>query len=294
MLDREFARPLLRVGVAALPLVVLIVAPLRAQTREEIEQRNQQLEQQYQSEQQPPASTLAPATPYTDSSGVEAGGSRRAAPGLTSQLLSRVQVLEDQVRAERGRIDDLTNQMQRQDADLSKQISDLQFKLGQGGSSAGASSAASAGSGLLVAPGTPSAAPPAAERAVRRTPERALQDGNAALARRDYPAAEAAAREVLAAGASPRANDAQFLLAQSEAGQKRHQQAAADFYDAYNRSPRSGRAPAALLGVATSLLALNDTRDACQALAKINAEFPNPSPSIRRAVAGTRARAGCH
>ncbi len=290
MIDRSRAFPSLPVGVALL-LLICLIAPLRAQTREEIEQRNQQLEQQYQSEQ-PPPSNLAPATPYGGSGDAEAPRRGGSAPGLTSQLLSRVQVLEDQVRSERGRIDDLTNQMQRQDADLSKQISDLQFKLGQGGASA-AASPTSGGSGSLEAPRA--AAPPAdAERALRRTPERALQQGNAALARRDYPAAESAAREVLAAGASPRANDAQFLLAQSESGQGRHQQAAADFYDAYNRSPRSGRAPAALLGVATSLLALNDTRDACQAIAKIDAEFPNLSPSIHRAVVGTRARAGCH
>lgn len=276
---------LARVVCPLLAAFVLVATPLCAQTREEIEQRNQQLEQQYQSEQQPSPSNLPPATPYGSSDAGEGGGGR-GAPNLTSQLLSRVQVLEDQVRAERGRIDDLTNQLQRQNADLSKQISDLQFKLGQGSTGAAAPAPASGG---LTAP----VAAPAAERAVRRTPERALQEGNAALSRRDYPAAETAAREVLAAGASPRANDAQFLLAQSESGQGRHQQAAADFYDAYNRSPRSGRAPAALLGVATSLLALNDTRDACQALAKINAEFPSPSPSIRRAVTGTRARAGC-
>ena len=119
-----------------------------------------------------------------------------------------------------------------------------------------------------------------------------MQEGNAALARRDYASAQASAREVLASGASPRATDAQFLLAQAEFGQGRHQQAAADYYDAYNRAPRSGRAPAALLGVANSLLALNDRRDACQALAKINAEFPTASPSIRQAVAGARGRAG--
>ena len=290
MTDCSRAYPLLRAGVAVL-LLIALTAPLRAQTREEIEQRNQQLEQQYQSEQQPPPSNLAPATPYGGSGDAQGSVRSGSGSGLTSQLLGRVQVLEDQVRSERGRIDDLTNQLQRQDADLSKQISDLQFKLGQGGPSA-AAPPTSSGSGLLEAPGA--SAPSAAGRAVRRTPERALQEGNAALAHRDYPAAEAAAREVLAAGASPRANDAQFLLAQAESGQGSHQQAAADFYDAYNRSPRSGRAPAALLGVATSLLALNDTRDACQAIAKINAEFPSPSPSIHRAVVGTRARAGCH
>ncbi len=44
-----------------------------------------------------------------------------------------------------------------------------------------------------------------------------MQEANAALARRDYPAAEAAAREVMAKR-GPRAGDAQFVLAQAEMG----------------------------------------------------------------------------
>ncbi len=84
-----------------------------------------------------------------------------------------------------------------------------------------------------------------------------MQEGSAALARRDYPAAEAAAREVLARR-GPRAADAQLLLAQAEMGERNYQQAAPDFYDAYNRSRTGARAPDALLGVANALLALGD------------------------------------
>src|SRR5947209_710076 len=62
-------------------------------------------------------------------------------------------------------------------------------------------------------PGADAAPPPAYPRPAppatgRRTPEMALQEGNAALARRDYAAAEASAREVLQGNrASPRATD---------------------------------------------------------------------------------------
>ncbi len=101
-----------------------------------------------------------------------------------------------------------------------------------------------------------------------------MQEGNAALARRDYQAAEAAAREVLARR-GPRATDAQFLLAQAEMGSRNYQQAAPDFYDAYNRSRTGARAPDALLGVATALLALGDRQSACDALSKLRAEFPS-------------------
>jgi TolA-binding protein len=119
-----------------------------------------------------------------------------------------------------------------------------------------------------------------------------MQEGNAALARRDYTAAEAAAREVLAKK-GPRAADAQFLLAQSEMGQRNYQQAAPDYYDAYNRQKTGSRAPDALLGVANALVALGDKPSACDALAKLRAEFPSPRPEIRDAEGATRQRAGC-
>ena len=49
-----------------------------------------------------------------------------------------------------------------------------------------------------------------------------MKEGSAALARRDYKAAEADAREVLTKfRTSPRAYDAQFLLAEALAGRQR-------------------------------------------------------------------------
>ena len=117
-----------------------------------------------------------------------------------------------------------------------------------------------------------------------------MQEANAALARRDYPAAEAAAREVIAKR-SPRAADAQFVLAQAEMGQRNYQQAAPDFYDAYNRARTGARAPDALLGVANALVALGDRPSACDALAKLRAEFPQPARRYPRGRSGGPARA---
>ena len=130
-------------------------------------------------------------------------------------------------------------------------------------------------------------------RRPRRTAELALQQGNAALARRDYAGAQSAAREVLAGAKGPRQTDAQFLLAQSLAGQRQYQQAATAYYDVYSRAPRSSRAPDALLGVGASLLALGDKNDACQALQKLHVEFPAPPPRVRAASSTLRGRAGC-
>ena len=271
---------------------VLCAAPAGAQveTREgialqnqiaELRQELQILQQNQQNGGQVPSSLGpaqgAPPPSYQPGPG---GGSDTAA-----QLVVRVGALEEQNRTLQGRVDDLTNQLQHVHDDLAKQIGDLGFKLGQS-PSGGAAPSGEPSAEPASQPGQPPAALP---RPVHRTPELALREGNAALARRDYAAAEAAAREALA-GRSPRAVDAQFLLARAEAGQHDYKQAAADFYQAYNHAPRSPTAPVALLGVANTLIALNDDRDACQALAKLGAEFPGAQ---KAGVAGARKRASC-
>ena len=121
-----------------------------------------------------------------------------------------------------------------------------------------------------------------------------MQEGNAALARRDYATAEAAAREVLASGrASPRAGDAQFLLAQSLSGKRDYQAAAVAYDDAYNRSRTGSRAPDALIGLANALVGVDERQAACATLDKLRAEFPAPRPNVRDAAASIRGRAGC-
>ena len=128
---------------------------------------------------------------------------------------------------------------------------------------------------------------------MRRTPELALQEGNAALARRDYAAAEASAREVLANRTSPRAYDAQLLLAQSLSGQKQYAQAAIAYDDAYNRSRKGPRAQDALLGLAGALAAINEKKASCDTLGRLKTEFPSPRSDIRDGMAATAQRAGC-
>ncbi|MBB2200050.1 tol-pal system YbgF family protein [Gluconacetobacter tumulisoli] len=203
---------------------------------------------------------------------------------LTAQLLDRVSTLEQEVRDMRGQLDQLTNQVQTQNAAMSKQIDDMNFAAQNGHGAAAAPSAA----GPAPVPAAPAPAP------AKRTAEAALQEGNAALLRRDYAGAQVAAQEALAGPRGPRQVDAQFLLAQSLAGQKQYRQSAVAYYDAYNRAPRSARAPDALLGVTATLLALGDKTSACQALGKLKSEFPSPAPKVRAAEASYRTRAGCH
>ncbi len=209
------------------------------------------------------------------------GGGSDIAP----QLLDRIQTLEDEVRTLRGRIDELQNSQQRSQAALQKQIDDLNFKLGNG--------SPATSSPTLAPPPTTLNAPSAPAAPVRRPPELAMQEGNAALARRDYAVAEAAAREVLATPKSPRASDAQFLLAQALTGKKDYQGAAIAYDDAYNRARGGPRAPDALLGVANALLMLNDRAAACASIEKLRAEFPSPRADVREGAAAIRGRAGC-
>jgi TolA-binding protein len=210
---------------------------------------------------------------------------------LVAQLLTRVDALEEQVRQLRGRIDETQNQVQRQGADLNKRIEDLAFQVSpQGGAKSSPPPAA-------VAPvpyrDSPSAPPPPPAAPMRRTPELALQEGNAALARRDYIAAEASAREVLANRTSPRAYDAQLLLAQSLSGQKQYAQAAIAYDDAYNRSRKGVHAQDALLGLANSLAAINEKKASCDTLVRLKGDFATLRPDIRDGAAAASQRAGC-
>ena len=206
---------------------------------------------------------------------------------LVAQLLSRVDALEEQVRQLRGRVDETQNEVQRQGADLGKRIDDMAFQAQspRGGPPAPTVSPQPPSSlGAAAAPSAPA----------RRTPELVMQEGNAALARRDYPAAEQAAREVLTSNrTSPRAYDAQFLLAQALIGQHQYSQAAIAYDDTYNRSRKGAHAPDALLGLANSLIAINEKKAACDTLAKLHGEYPSPRPDVRDAMAASSQRAAC-
>lgn len=232
-----------------------------------------------------------------------------AAGGLQAQLLDRVQRLEEAVRGLRGQIDDANNTRQRQYDELNKKIDDLSFKLGVAPATPPAEPGATPAGQTPAAPdagGSPPATPPTAlvptpppppsppsPPAAKRTAEMILQEGNAALAKRDYARAEADAKEVLANGKGPRATDAQFLLAQALAGKRDYSAAAVAYDNSYNRSRTGTHAADSLLGLANALGAINEKRAACETLDKLRAEFPNPRADLRPQIAQARKSAGC-
>jgi TolA-binding protein len=120
-----------------------------------------------------------------------------------------------------------------------------------------------------------------------------LQEGHAALARRDYAAAEKSAREVMGNRTSPRAYDGQLLLAESLTGQKQYAQAAIAFDDAYNRSHKGRHAQDALVGLAGALTAINEKKAACDTLGRLRTEFPQVRADLKDTITKTNQRAGC-
>jgi len=231
-------------------------------------------------------------------SGSALGSTRAPSSGASSdtatELLDRVSRLEDEVRDLRGRIDETYNASQRQGEDLAKQIGDLNFKLD--GLTGGGATAAPAQPAAPAAPSTAPVlvpSPPPPPPAARRTPEAIMQEGNAALARRDYAAAEAAAREVLAQPHSPRMSDADFLLAQALAGKKDWARAAVAYDDSYNAARTGAHAQDSLLGLATALTNVSERRAACETLDRLHAVFPNPRQDLRAAILAARQRALC-
>jgi TolA-binding protein len=223
---------------------------------------------------------------------------------IVTQLLTRVDTLDDQVRQLRGQLDETQNQLRGLSADLNKRIDDLAFQINPQGGAPPANPPPGGGVSVLAPgrlPAASSGEPPTSGgntpppvRSGPRTPEIALQDGNAALARHDYQSAEAAAREVLANRTSPRAYDAQLLLAQALTGERQYAQAAIAFDDAYNRSHKGSHAQDALAGLASSLAAINEKKAACDTLSRLRTEFPQLRPDIRDSAATTGQKAACH
>ncbi|WP_211257344.1 tetratricopeptide repeat protein [Muricoccus aerilatus] len=270
----------------------------QAESREGLYLQNQILQLRQEMELMRRAGPVAPQVVAPSRGGVPAGGGE-----LVAQLLERVAALEDEVRRQRG----LAEQAEFRNRTLQQQVEKLQgdveyrFNQIESRGAAGAAPAGRAGGGQQGAlnPSTPSApaAPPAPAgqpaAPTPRTPEVALREGQTALERRDYAAAEAAAREVLAARAPTRAQDAGILLGDSLIGKRDYQNAALAYDEAYRRAKTSGRAPEAMVGLANAFNGFGAKREACQTLDDLRSQFPRVPASLAERVAGARQRAGC-
>jgi len=274
-------------------LLFLAATPAAAQvdTREGIALQNQilQLRQEMEALRR---GSLAPPAPASGSSLLGGGAAPRPAATtpqaeMVPQLLDRVARMEEELRQVRGRAEQSEFRERQLRERLEKLEGDIDFRLQQ----VEAQRAAPAPAARPAAPATP---PPAANTPpAPRTAARALADGQAALGRRDWPAAEAAAREVIASRDAARQADAQMLLGDSLAGRRDFGAAAVAYDDAFRRAPQGGRANEAMLGVANALIGLGNNRDACAQLNDLRSRAPNLSGALAERAADARRRAQC-
>ncbi|WP_372624236.1 tetratricopeptide repeat protein [Falsiroseomonas sp.] len=290
-----------RLGV----ILVLLLAGLpglafaQIDSREGIALQNQilQLRQELEALRRGGGGTLPPPQPQGSGSflGLGAPTPQGAPPQaeLVGTLLERVSRMEEELRRVRGRAEESEFRERQLRERVEKLEGDLDFRLQQlegqrQGSATPPARPAPQAAAPAATPARPAAAPAAA-----RPPQRALAEGQAALGRRDYAAAETAAREVIASRDAARQVDAHLLLGDALMGRRNFAPAAIAYDDAVRRSPQGSRAPEGMLGIANALIGLNNNRDACAQLADLRSRYPNLSGALAERAADARRRAQC-
>jgi TolA-binding protein len=290
-----------RLGVG-LMLLLLVGLPGTAfaqiDSREGIALQNQilQLRQELELLRRGGGGSLRPPQP---SGGSFLGGSAppQGAPPqseLVSTLLERVARMEEELRSVRGRAEEAEFRERQLRERVEKLEGDLDFRLQQlEGQRQGAATPPARPAQPAAAPTRPPATPATPAASAARPPQRALSEGQAALGRRDYAAAEAAAREVIASRDAARQVDAQILLGDALTGRRNFGPAAVAYDDAVRRSPQGSRAPEAMIGIANALIGLNNNRDACAQIADLRSRYPNLSGRLAERATEARRRARC-
>lgn len=290
-----------RLGLLFAVLLLALPGHARAQveTREGIALQNQilQLRQELDAlRRAAPGGGMAP--PQAGSSLL--GGSAAPAPARTAAqgdivqtLLERVQRLEDDLRAVRGRAEQAEFNERQLRERVEKLQGDLDFRLQQiEGQRQGAAPAQPGQQARPATPATPAQPAPAAA-AAPRPPQRAIADGQAAIARRDFPAAEAAAREVIASRDPAQQVNAQMLLGDALIGRRDFAGAAVAYDDARRRSPTGPRSADAAVGIANAFIGLNNNGDACTVLNNLRSARPDLAGPVAERAADARRRAQC-
>lgn len=286
-------------AMALLGLALLAPAAARAQmdSREAIALQNQLLELRRDLDQlrRGGSSLGAPVAPPPR--GAPAGGGE-----LVGALVARVGELEEEVRRLRGRAQEAEFRNQQLTQDIEKLRGDLEFRLDALEGGRGGARPQQRGDARPQPPRQPPgsqnlgqqpAQPQPAAASAPRPPERALSEGQAALGRRDFAAAETAAREVIASRNQARSQDAQLLLGDALAGRRQFQNAALAYDEAYRRNRQGARAPEALLGLAGAFSGFNARREACDTLDQLRSEFPRLSQPLTDRANAARRSNGC-
>jgi TolA-binding protein len=272
----------LRLACLGLGLVLAMPALAQVESREGIALQNQILDLRREIDALRRGGSAVPA-PSAPARGSAASGD------LVQQLLGRVQELEEENRRQRGQLDVAENNNRQLRDEVEKLRGDLDFRLQALERGAGRPAPA-----RPPQPGPAAQAPPApAPSSAPRTVDKAISDGRAALAQRDFAAAEAAAREAIRARPGARAQDAHLLLGDALMGKRDFQNAALAYDEAYSRNRQGARAPEAMIGLANAFQGFGARREACETLDNLRSNFPNLAGPQAQRAADSRRRAQC-
>jgi len=249
------------------------------------------------------------------------------APTALARIEVRLQALETQIRTLTGRVEELGYRMDQTEKrlDLLQSDTDLRLRDLEGTSGAtpgdasqsgaapatqsGRDSASGGGSTLgrpgrvlgtlpaseLEAAGNQAANAPATGPAVAA--DSAEQLYNAAfdrLARKDFAGAEQAFKQFLENYPEDRlAGNAQYWLGETYYVRERYEDAAVAFVKGYQTYPDSPKAPDNLLKLGVALSRLGKTQDACVTLAKVETDYPNAAPQLKRRLFIEKQRLQC-
>ena len=111
---------------------------------------------------------------------------------------------------------------------------------------------------------------------------------------KDYALAEQAFRDFLRKYPNERlVPDAQYWLGESMFQRQRYRDAAESFLAVSTKYEKAGKAPDSLLRLGQSLAALNQKEAACATLAEVERKFPRASASVKRGVTQEQKRVHC-
>ena len=114
------------------------------------------------------------------------------------------------------------------------------------------------------------------------------------MLRKDYALAEQAFRDFLKKHPNERLQpDAQYWLGESLYQRQRYRDAAESFLAVSTKHERAGKAPDSLLRLGQSLAALNQKEAACATLSEVGRKYPKASASVKRGVEQEIKRAKC-
>lgn len=262
------------------------------------------LQRSVYSGQTPPAGSL---------SGPVDAGAQAALPNL----LTKVQLLETQIRNLTGRVEELGYKLDRVNTQVEKvQVdTDLRLQALEGGAAAlqqtgQASSPAAAPDQTTGSPPRPlgqlsqveamqagagSQSPGQQQAAVTGgSVQRQYEDAFSMLVKHDYDRAEQAFRAFVQDNPQdPLAGNAQYWLGETFYVRQRYQDAAVAFLEGYQKYPKSPKAADNLLKLGMALAQVGQKAEACTSFARLQREFPDAPTNIRRRLIQETDRLKC-